>query len=205
MRRDRELSDDVLSSDAILADGMSVVWASRLIGRPLPERVPGIDLMLRIFEHGRSSGYRVYLLGAARDVVEETAARLSQQYRGIQIVGRRDGFFTDQEELAVAEHIRASNADVLFVGMTSPRKERFMSRWGDRLGVPVVHGVGGSFDVVAGKVKRAPEVWQRFGVEWLYRVKQEPRRLWRRYLVTNSLFIAMTAREMVRAVRRRSA
>jgi N-acetylglucosaminyldiphosphoundecaprenol N-acetyl-beta-D-mannosaminyltransferase len=205
MRRDPELGRDVLSSDAILADGMSVVWASRLVGKPLPERVAGIDVMLRILDHGRSRGYRIYLLGATAAVLEAAATILTERYSGIEIVGLQHGFFAADEEADVARRICESRADVLFVGMTSPRKERFMARWGEGLGVPVVHGVGGSFDVVAGKVKRAPDVWQRFGVEWLYRVKQEPRRLWRRYLVTNSLFAVMTFWEVLRAARRRDA
>ena len=198
MRRDAELRQDVLSSDVILADGMSVVWASRLLGRPLPERVAGIDLMLRILERGRSAGYRVYLLGAARDVVEAAAARMREQYPGVSIVGHHHGYFTEDEQERVAAEIIAARPDVLFVAMTSPYKERFLARWSGRLGIPVCHGVGGSFDVVAGKVQRAPEAWQRLGLEWLYRVRQEPRRLWRRYLVTNTVFAGLVLAGMAR-------
>jgi N-acetylglucosaminyldiphosphoundecaprenol N-acetyl-beta-D-mannosaminyltransferase len=197
MRRDPELRDDVLSSDLILADGMSVVWASRLLGHPLPERVAGIDLMHRILERGQARGYRVYLLGATRDVVETAAARLGELYPGT-IVGHQHGYYSEVEEEAVARAIVAARPDVLFVAMTSPRKERFLARWGGRIGVPVCHGVGGSLDVLAGEVKRAPERWQRLGLEWLYRLKQEPRRLWRRYLVTNSVFVALVLAELGR-------
>ncbi|HEY5907574.1 MAG TPA: WecB/TagA/CpsF family glycosyltransferase [Vicinamibacteria bacterium] len=200
MRSDPELRNDVLSSDVVFADGMSVVWASRLLGRPLPERVAGIDLMYRILERGQSRGYRVYLLGATREVVGEAAARLREQYPGSEIVGHQHGYFSDAEEEAVASAIAGAKPDVLFVAMTSPRKERFLARWSGRLGVPVCHGVGGSLDVVAGKVERAPESWQRLGLEWLYRVKQEPRRLWRRYLVTNSVFAALVFVELLRTL-----
>ncbi len=200
MRRDPELRDDVLSSDVVFADGMSVVWASRLLGPPLPERVTGIDLMHRILEHGQSRGYRVYLLGATPQVVAAAGARLHTLYPGIEIVGSHHGYFADTEEEAVASAIAHARPDVLFVAMTSPRKERFLSRWSGRLGVPVCHGVGGSLDVVAGQVKRAPETWQRLGLEWLYRVKQEPARLWRRYLVTNSIFVGLVLAELARRV-----
>jgi N-acetylglucosaminyldiphosphoundecaprenol N-acetyl-beta-D-mannosaminyltransferase len=198
MRRDAELRDDVLSSDVILADGMSVVWASRLLGRPLPERVPGIDLMLRILERGDSGHYRVYLLGATPEVVETAANRMRERYPGVSIVGFQHGYFSEDEQEKVAAAIIAARADVLFVAMTSPRKERFLARWSARLGVPVCHGVGGSFDVVAGKVQRAPAAWQRLGLEWLYRVRQEPRRLWRRYLGTNTVFAGLVLAGMAR-------
>jgi N-acetylglucosaminyldiphosphoundecaprenol N-acetyl-beta-D-mannosaminyltransferase len=198
MRRDPDLRSDVMSSDVVFADGMSVVWASRLLGCPLPERVTGIDLMHRILERGQARAYRVYLLGATQDVVETAAARVRDRYPGVAVVGQQHGYFTDCEEPAVAAAIIAARPDVLFVAMTSPRKERFLARWSARLGVPVCHGVGGSLDVLAGKVERAPERWQRLGLEWLYRVKQEPRRLWRRYLVTNSIFATLVLAELAR-------
>ena len=198
MRRDPELRSDVLASDVVFADGMSVVWASRLLGAALPERVTGIDLMHRILERGRSRGYRVYVLGGPAEVVEVAAARMREGHPGIEVVGRHHGYFTDDEEESVASAIAGASPDVLFVAMTSPRKERFLSRWSARLGVPVCHGVGGSLDVLAGKVDRAPEGWRRLGLEWLYRVKQEPRRLWRRYLVTNSVFVGLVVAELAR-------
>jgi N-acetylglucosaminyldiphosphoundecaprenol N-acetyl-beta-D-mannosaminyltransferase len=160
--------------------------------------VAGIDLMDRILALGRTRGFRVYLLGAARDVLEAAAARLQERHPGIAIVGQQHGYFKDGEEEEVAAAIAAARPDVLFVAMTSPRKEHFLARWSGRLGVPVCHGVGGSLDVIAGKVERAPAAWQRLGLEWLYRVKQEPRRLWRRYLVTNTLFLGMTLSALAR-------
>jgi N-acetylglucosaminyldiphosphoundecaprenol N-acetyl-beta-D-mannosaminyltransferase len=191
MRRDPALRQDVLSSDLILADGMAVVWASRLLGRPLPERVTGIDLMLGMLRRGAAMGHRVYCLGATQEVLERLSARIATDYPGVVLAGRHHGYFGPNDEPAVAAAIAGARADILFVAMTSPRKEHFMARWGDQLGVPVCHGVGGSFDILAGKVRRAPDRWQRLGLEWLYRVRQEPRRLWRRYLVTNTLFCAM--------------
>jgi N-acetylglucosaminyldiphosphoundecaprenol N-acetyl-beta-D-mannosaminyltransferase len=198
MRRDQALRADVLGSDLILADGAAVVWSSRLLGRRLPERVAGIDLMSAILARGGERGYRVYCLGAEEPVLQEAVRRICAAHPGLSVVGAQHGWFTEAEEPRVAAAIAAARPDVLFVAMSSPRKERFLARWGEALDLPVWHGVGGSFDVLAGKVRRAPPAWQRLGLEWLYRVAQEPRRLWRRYLVTNAVFTALVALEMVR-------
>ena len=198
MRRDEELRKAVLASDLILADGAGVVWASWLLRRPLPERVAGIDLMLGMLRRGSERGWRVYCLGATSEVLDKVAAWISANCPGVEQVGRHHGYFAATEEEMVAMDIAAARPDILFVAMTSPRKERFLARWSARLGVPVCHGVGGSFDVLAGKVRRAPARWQRLGLEWLYRVIQEPRRLWRRYLVTNTLFCDLLLAELLR-------
>lgn len=198
MRRNPYLREDVLSSGLILADGMSVVWASRFLGRPLPERVTGIDLMFGMLERGNVSGYRVYCLGATEEVSAAVERKIASGYPNVVVCGRRNGYFTEAEEESVAEEISRSRADILFVAITSPKKEKFLARYSGRMGVPVCHGVGGSFDVMAGKVERAPDRWQRLGLEWLYRVLQEPARLWKRYLVTNTLFAGMLLAEFLR-------
>lgn len=189
MRRDPRLAEDVLASDIVLADGMSLVWASRLVGQPLPERVAGIDLMFRLLARSAERGYRVFCLGATEEVLAAAVAAFRRDCPGVTIAGTQHGYFREEDEPAVARAIADSKADIVFIAMTSPRKEQFLARWSRTLDVPVWHGVGGSFDVAAGKVRRAPLVWQRLGLEWLYRVKQEPRRLWKRYLVTNTLFV----------------
>jgi len=198
MRRNDVLRRSVLSSDLILADGISVVWASRLLGRPLPERVAGIDLMMGMFRRGNERGYRLFCLGATDDVLDKVSARLSADFPNLRLAGRQNGYFHEEEEAAIAGRIAAAAPDILLVAMTSPKKEKFLARWSDRIGVPVCHGVGGSFDVYAGMVLRAPERWQRLGLEWLYRLKQEPRRLLRRYMVTNTLFCAMVVFELLK-------
>ena len=198
MSRDPGFRDAVLSSHIILADGMSVVLASRLLGRPLPGRVTGIDLMHGMLESGNRHRYRVYCLGATDEVLDATMARIGAEYPGVQIVGRRNGYFPPAAEAAVAADIAACRPDILFVAMTSPRKEEFMAKWSSQIAVPVCHGVGGSFDIMAGKLRRAPRLWQRLGLEWLYRLKQEPARLWKRYLVTNTLFCWMMVAELFR-------
>lgn len=196
MHRNPALGEDVRSSNMILADGSSVVMASRILRKPLPERVAGIDLMHAILSKGSKEGYRIFCLGATPDILAKTIEKMEKQYPGVIIAGSQHGYFSENEEMAVAQKIADSNADVLFVAITSPKKEQFMARWNKTMHVPVVHGVGGSFDVLAGKVQRAPLIWQKYGMEWLYRVLQEPTRLWKRYLVTNTLFISMLIKEI---------
>ena len=198
MSRDAALRESVLSSDIVFADGMSVVWASRLVGRPLPARVAGIDLMMGILDLANTHRYRVFCLGATDEVLAATVDHIRDRFPHVIVAGSRNGYFGSTEEAKVAEQIANSGADILFVAMTSPKKEQFLARWSSILGVRVCHGVGGSFDVLAGKVRRAPVAWQRLGLEWLYRVKQEPGRLWRRYLVTNAMFCWLTLKEVAR-------
>jgi N-acetylglucosaminyldiphosphoundecaprenol N-acetyl-beta-D-mannosaminyltransferase len=198
LRHDTHLRDSLLECDVLLADGQSVVWASRLLRRRLPERVAGIDLFERLLELAARDGWSVYLLGARPDVLATLQQRLGERFPALKIAGARDGYFAGTEGSSVAADIRQSGADMLFLGMTSPKKEIFLGDYGATLGAPVLHGVGGSFDILAGITKRAPVRWQRLGLEWLYRVLQEPRRLWRRYLTTNATFIALVLRELVR-------
>jgi N-acetylglucosaminyldiphosphoundecaprenol N-acetyl-beta-D-mannosaminyltransferase len=195
MQRDTALRQSVLGSDLILADGMAVVRACRLLGRPLPERVAGIDLMEGLLRRSNRRGYRVFLLGATEAVLSAVVEQMRARYPGAQIVGCRNGYFDSSEEPAIVRQIREARPDILFLGMTSPKKERFLARWSAEMGVPLCHGVGGSFDVMAGKVRRAPRWWQRMGLEWLYRVLQEPRRMWKRYLVTNTWFTGLVLAE----------
>jgi len=201
MHRNNILMNDVLSSDIILADGAAIVLASKILGQPLPERVTGIDLMYGIFDEGNRYNYRIYCLGATEEISERVAQEISNKYPNIILAGRRNGYFSEDDEESIAREINESNADVLLVAMTSPKKENFLARWNATMNVPVIHGVGGSFDVMAGKVERAPELWRKLGLEWLYRVKQEPRRLWKRYLVTNTLFIWMLTKELFSKMR----
>jgi N-acetylglucosaminyldiphosphoundecaprenol N-acetyl-beta-D-mannosaminyltransferase len=191
MQRDPALGEDVRSSDLILADGMAIVWASKLFRCGLPERVTGIDLMTEMLRLSNNHGYSIYCLGATEEVSAAVAERIAREYPNARLAGRRDGYFKPDQEEQVAADIAASRADILLVAMTSPKKEQFLARYSAKMGVPVTHGVGGSFDVFSGKVARAPLVLQKTGLEWLYRVMQEPRRLWKRYLVTNLLFCRM--------------
>jgi N-acetylglucosaminyldiphosphoundecaprenol N-acetyl-beta-D-mannosaminyltransferase len=197
MQRDPGLRRAVLAADVILADGMSVVWAARLLGRPLPERVTGIDLMHSLLELADADGLRLYCLGATEAVLEQTLDVIRRRHPGAVIAGAHHGYFQPGDVPSLLEAIRHSRADILFVAMGSPAKERFLARHADVLDVPVLHGVGGSFDVLAGKVRRAPSIVQAAGLEWLWRVMQEPRRLWKRYLVTNTRFSLMVAEALL--------
>lgn len=198
MKRDELLRRDVLSSNLILADGIAVVWASRILRRALPERVTGINIMMGMLKKGDERGYRIYCLGATDEVLDKVVDRIRKEYPGVVVAGKNNGYFSEAEEHAVADDIARARPDILLVAITSPKKEKFLARWSNRLDIPVCHGVGGSFDVMAGKVQRAPDKWQRLGLEWLFRVKQEPRRLWKRYLVTNTLFCALVFGEWIR-------
>ena len=189
LRKDAKLRDSLLECDMILADGQAVVWASKILSRPLPERVAGIDLFEGLLNLADQKHYSVYLLGATPDVVAALAETIRHRFPDAVIAGWRDGYFADEEAETIAHEITMAHPDMLFLGMASPKKEIFLGRFGASLGVPVLHGVGGSFDVMAGVTQRAPESWQRLGLEWAYRLKQEPGRLWRRYLRTNTRFI----------------
>jgi N-acetylglucosaminyldiphosphoundecaprenol N-acetyl-beta-D-mannosaminyltransferase len=198
MRRDERLRRAVLGCDLILADGQSVVWAGKLAGSPLPERVAGIDLLQALLPEAALRGYRVYFLGARPEALGRMLDAVEEAYPTLQIAGARDGYFSAAEAPAVAQEIRDSKADLLFLGMSSPKKELFEQRWGPQTGAWVIHGVGGSFDVLAGEVRRAPLWWRKHGMEWLYRAIQEPLRLGPRYLTTNVRFIGLVVLEVLR-------
>lgn len=197
MRTDAQLKESVQSCDIINIDGMGVVLGARLLGHAVPERVAGVDLFHELLAMSAGNGFSVFLLGAKDDVVAAAARKVQALYPKLKIAGYHHGYFWD-DEAAMVEKIRASGAQLLFVAITSPKKENFINRWRDQLGVKFVMGVGGTFDVVAGKVKRAPVWMQNYGLEWLYRVMQEPGRMWKRYLTTNSQFAWLLAKEKLR-------
>lgn len=193
LRKDPELRADVFGADIVGIDGMGIVIGARLFGIDVPERVAGVDLMMRVLQLCAEQGFRPYLLGARPDVLAAAVAELGRRHPDLRIAGYRHGYFSAAEEPEVVRAIHDSGADCLFVAMPTPRKERFMAAYRAGLGVPFVMGVGGSIDVLAGHVQRAPVAWQRSGFEWLYRTLQEPRRMWRRYLVTNTAFAGILA------------
>jgi len=198
MRSDRQLTTSVKSADLIGADGVPLVWASRLLGNPLPGRVNGTDLMYRLLEKADEKAYRIFFFGAKEEILQAVLTRVRLEYPGAQIAGWQNGYFKPEDEWNIARKIRASRADILFIAFGTPKKEIWVGRYLQAMGVPVVHGVGGSFDVFAGLIPRAPVWMQKAGLEWLFRLLQEPGRMWKRYLVTNSLFIGMLAKELFR-------
>lgn len=197
MRTDFALRNSVETCDIINIDGMGVVLGARFLGHNVPERVAGVDLFYELLAMSAEKKFSVFLLGAKDDVVTKTAEKVQQLYPGLKIAGYHHGYFWD-DEAAMVEKIRQSGAQLLFVAITSPKKENFINRWKDQLGVNFVMGVGGTFDVVSGEVKRAPLWMQNWGLEWLYRVIQEPGRMWKRYLITNTKFAFLLINEKLK-------
>lgn len=205
-RRHVELQRLIDDCDIVTADGQAVVWASRLLGDPLPARVTGIDLMEELLALAERRGYRVFILGARPQVLALAVGRLRARYPRLAIAGYRDGYFSEEDEAQVAAQIRDARPDLLFVAMCSPRKEYFLGRWNARLDVPFSMGVGGAVDVIAGVTRRAPDPLQRIGLEWAFRLVQEPRRLATRYVTTNSVFVRLILRDWLhRRAHRRGA
>ncbi|WP_249150667.1 WecB/TagA/CpsF family glycosyltransferase [Bradyrhizobium sp. JYMT SZCCT0180] len=198
MRFDSVLAADVANSDVISIDGMGIVWGARALGLPVETRVTGIDLLTELLALCAKEGFKPYFLGATPGVLQQAAQHVRGNHPSITFAGLRDGYFTREQEADVVREIRTSRADCLFIGMPTPRKEHFLASYRDVLGVPFIMGVGGSFDILAGSVRRAPVCIQHLGLEWLYRVYQEPGRMWWRYARTNTLFAGVLARAIVR-------
>lgn len=195
-REDASLRDAVDHAHLLTMDGQSVVWAARALGQAAPARVAGVDLMQALLAHSAARGYSVYLLGARQDVVEDCVAIATQRHPGLAVAGYRNGYFKPADEAQIVAEIRDARPDILFLGFGSPKKEQFMKAYYRELGVPFVMGVGGSFDVLAGRVSRAPAWMQRTGLEWGHRLVQEPRRMWKRYLISNTRFLSLVARDL---------
>lgn len=204
LQDDPQMRAMVKECGLITADGQGVVWATRILGDPVPGRVAGIDLMDRLLEEAARRGLKVFILGARQEVLSKAVTRLRDRHPGLIVAGHRNGYFSDREVPEVCEEIRRSRADLLFVAISSPRKELFLGEHGPSLGTPFVMGVGGAIDVVAGVALRAPATLQWMGLEWLFRLVQEPRRLWRRYLFTNLRFSALVARRLLSRGRARA-
>lgn len=165
------------SAALITADGAGLTWAGKRLGQPFPERVSGVDLVEQLTRLSHEKGYRLYFLGAAPGVAERAAQNLLKKYPQAQIVGVQHGYFAPADEPAIVAQIAAARPDVLLVGMGMPRQEKWAWQHRDALGVPVMIGVGGSFDVYGGVVRRAPRWMQRVGCEWLWRLLQDPRKI----------------------------
>lgn len=192
MEDDPELRRIVNSCPLINADGASIVWAAKKLGVPLKERVTGCDLFQELVKVASEKGYKIYLFGAKEEVVTKVKAIYEEQYPGIQIVGYRNGYFTEADEPEIVKNMAESGADMMFVAFSSPKKEYWVNKYLEQLNIPFVMGVGGSFDIVAGVTERAPKWFQAHGLEWFYRFIQEPRRMWKRYIIGNAKFVGLT-------------
>lgn len=192
MNESERLRSIVNSCPLINADGASIVWAAKKLGVPLKERVAGIDLFLNLVKVAAEKGYKIYLFGAKEEVVQRVKKFFLEQYPKLQIVGVRNGYFTEDDEQSIVADMASSGADMLFVAFSSPKKEFWINKYLHNLNIPFVMGVGGSFDVVAGVTDRAPLWMQKHGLEWFYRFIQEPCRLWNRYVIGNWKFVIYT-------------
>ncbi|MBL4684334.1 MAG: WecB/TagA/CpsF family glycosyltransferase [Nannocystaceae bacterium] len=199
MRNDPWLESFISRASIVVADGQPLMWCSKvMLPQPLPERVAGVDLVFALAKQSEQTGLRIGVLGAKAEVIEELASRIRTRHPDAKLVYVGDGFFDADGAKQRAADIKAANVEVLLVGMGVPRQEHFVDEQFEAMGIPLCVGVGGSFDVLAGVVSRAPEIVQRAGMEWAFRLAQEPQRLWKRYLVTNATFIWHAGRKYLR-------
>jgi len=199
LQKDLQLRKSVNESDLINLDGQAVVWAAKFLNKPAKERVSGIDLMVNLVEMASNHNYKVYLLGAKEEVVSKLSQIYTEKYGENLIAGYRNGYFSNEDEHLVINDIVATKPDMLFVAISSPKKENFLYKYRNKLeNVSFIMGVGGSFDVLAGYTKRAPLWMQNLGFEWFYRLIQEPKRMWKRYLIGNPKFIFLVLKEKFR-------
>jgi N-acetylglucosaminyldiphosphoundecaprenol N-acetyl-beta-D-mannosaminyltransferase len=200
-RKDAAFRDAVNQADLAVPDGVPVIWLSRLLGTPLPERVTGVDIVEQGAALAAKQGYRIFLLGAAPGIADAAATELRVRYPGLDVAGTYSppmGPFTPQEDTRMVAAVRAVSPDILFVAFGAPRQDVWIREHLEELNVPVCVGVGGTFNFLAGTVKRAPQWMRRSGLEWAYRVGQEPRRLWRRYLLEDlPIFLRLATMSML--------
>jgi N-acetylglucosaminyldiphosphoundecaprenol N-acetyl-beta-D-mannosaminyltransferase len=190
---DPELAEIVDQADLVTSDGAGIIWAARTLRLPITDKVSGVDLVAQVSRLSAEKGYRLYFLGAGPGVAEEAARNLAERYPGALIVGTRDGYFKPDEEDDIVGQIRELKPDVLFVAMGIPKQEKWIRRHMGELGVPISVGIGGSFDVYSGRVRRAPVWFQRNGLEWLFRLCSNPRKISK--VMTLPKFAVMTLRQ----------
>lgn len=179
-KKDRSFAEILKKGSLNLPDGIGVVWASRLLGKQVPERIAGYDLVREILPECARRGYRVYLLGGKPGVAREAGRKIEREYPGLKVAGTSHGYFSGEETEKIREELRQGAPDVLLVGLGFPRQERFIAENAEALGIPVSLAVGGTIDGLAGRTRRAPVFLQRIGLEWLYRIIRMRR--WDRFL-----------------------
>jgi len=189
-----------------LVDGMPLILASRLLRKPLVSKLSGSDLVPRLSQFAAENHFSVFLFGAAPGVAESAAAKLLEAYPGLEVAGTYSPPFRFENDPAVNERaiavVREARPDIVFIALGSPRQEYWLADHFHKMEVPVGMGVGASFDFLAGRTKRAPGWMQYYGMEWLWRLYQEPRRLWKRYFIEDAPFIAIFGRELWRMCRK---
>lgn len=174
--RNPEFRRVLMQAELNVPDGAGVVWAAKYVGKPVAERVPGIDLMHELLARSEKQGYRPFLLGADRETIVLAVTKLREKFPELELAGYHHGYFDESQDHEIIEMIRKAKPDLLFVGRSLLTQEPWIAKYKEELGVPVMMGVGGSFDVISGKLKRAPAAFQKMHLEWFYRLLQEPRR-----------------------------
>jgi len=195
----QSLKELINSADLVTPDGSGIVWAAGYLGEPVPERVTGIDLMMELCKQAHHNGWKIFLLGGAPGVADEAADNLRAQYSNINIVGTHHGYFNETEEGRVFEQVRQAEPDLIFVALGAPRQEFWIREHKEKLPVKIAVGVGGSFDVVSGRVKRAPVWMQRLKLEWLARLIKEPWRFKRMLSLPKFVLMVMRSKSEIEA------
>ncbi len=195
-REDPKLAHAIEKADLVVVDGKPLVWSAKWLGAAVPEKVSGVDLMKRLLEAGNERKLSIYLLGTTQERLDVLERVIRAKYPHVRIAGTRNGFFKQPDFPDVVRGIREAKPDLLLVGMPAPFKEIWCEEHREELEVPAMLGVGGAFDVMAGFVPRAPRVMQDAGMEWAWRLAMEPKKLWKRYLTTNSAFLALLGKTL---------
>ena len=202
-QQDSELASLLKKADLVLADGMSIIWGASYIGVRLPQRVAGPDLTEALCAESTKRKFRIFLMGSSSENLVQLTRKLNQRWPGIQIVGTYSptmcAKLSEEENLHIIHEIASANPDILLVGMSCPKQEKWIAANLSRLPVPVSLGVGAAFDFLSGSIPRAPLVLQQNGLEWLYRLWREPRRLWKRYLLGNGVFLLLLFKQYIRS------
>lgn len=194
------IKDYICGADVINIDGMGVIFGCKFLGNKNIERIAGADLFEDILSIAEKNCFSVYFLGSTQEVVTMTAKKALIHFPNLSIAGFGDGYF-QEKQAEVVEVINDSNPDILFVGVKSPEKEKFILEWRGSLDVKFIMGVGGTFDVFSGNIKRAPSWVQKIGMEWFFRFIQEPKRMWRRYFFSNIYFLRLITQEKFRLLK----
>ena len=195
VQHDKLMRKAINNSDLVNVDGLPVVWALNLLGYKGVIKATCADIFENLLKLANDKGYKPFFLGSKPEIIKLTIKNLKEKYPKLQIAGYHHGYFNTDTTQDIANTIKDSKADMLFLGISSPKKELFSTQYKEYMQVPYTLGVGGMFDIIAGKTKRAPLWMQNLGLEWFYRFIQEPRRMWKRYLVGNSKFIWLVAKE----------
>lgn len=205
LRKDDEFRKVYSDAGAIVADGMPIIWASKLLKKPLKQKVSGSDLFIRLGEAFEDRGYRLFFLGAADGIPEKAMRNLQRSYPNMNVVGCYSpsyGFESNEEENKhIVRLLQEARPDIVFVGVGAPKQEKWIYRYYETYRAPVSIGVGATFDFLSGNVKRAPKLMQKTGFEWFWRLSQEPKRLWRRYLIEDSQFLVLLFKEIFKRER----